>query len=82
MPYSAHIVRFAQQELARRKEDNQSQYRQRIQNAYTQVPRLRQIDLELRAEDSEAWFNSITEPKEYKVHDLSRLNTDMVLATN
>ena len=41
-----------------------------------------QIDLELRAEDSEAWFNSITEPKEYKVHDLSRLNTDMVLATN
>ena len=27
---------------------HQSQYRQRIQNAYTQVPRLRQIDLELR----------------------------------
>ena len=48
MSYSLHIVRFAQQELARRKEDNQSQYRQRIQEAYNKVPRLRQIDLELR----------------------------------
>lgn len=48
MSYSLHIVRLAQQELARRKEDNQSQYRQRVQQAYTQVPRLREIDLELR----------------------------------
>ena len=48
MPYSTHIVRFAQQELARRKEDNASQYRQRIQQAYDRIPRLREIDLELR----------------------------------
>jgi len=48
MSYSAYIVRFARQELARRKEDSQSQYRQRIQEAYAKVPRLREIDLELR----------------------------------
>ena len=48
MSYSAHIVRFARQELARRKEDSQSQYRQRVQEAYSKVPRLREIDLELR----------------------------------
>lgn len=48
MSYSANIMRLARQELARRKEDSQSQYRQRIQEAYNKVPRLRQIDLELR----------------------------------
>ena len=48
MPYSAHIMHLARQELARRKEDNQSQYRQRILEAYEKVPRLREIDLELR----------------------------------
>lgn len=48
MSYNVNIMRFAQQELARRKEDNQSQYRQRIQEAYSKVPRLREIDLELR----------------------------------
>ncbi|MBQ8797070.1 MAG: ATP-binding protein [Oscillospiraceae bacterium] len=46
--YSANIMHLARQELARRKEDSQSQYRQRIQEAYAKVPRLRQIDLELR----------------------------------
>ncbi|MBR2311063.1 MAG: ATP-binding protein [Oscillospiraceae bacterium] len=48
MSYSAHIVHFARQELARRKEDNQSQYRQRLQEAYAKVPRLREIDFALR----------------------------------
>lgn len=48
MSYNANIMRLARQELARRKEDNQSQYRQRIQEAYAKVPRLRGIDLELR----------------------------------
>lgn len=48
MAYSVQIMHLARQELARRKEDNQSQYNQRIQQAYAQVPRLRQIDMELR----------------------------------
>ena len=48
MGYRSSVVRYAQQELARRKEDNQSQYLHRLQEAYAQVPRLRQIDLELR----------------------------------
>ena len=48
MAYSVQIMHLARQELARRKEDNQSQYNQRIQQAYAQVPRLRQIDIELR----------------------------------
>lgn len=48
MPYSAEVVRRARLELSRRKEDNESQYRQRIQQAYAAVPRLREIDLELR----------------------------------
>ena len=46
--YSADIVRRARLELAQRKENNQSQYRQRLQQAYESVPRLRQIDLQLR----------------------------------
>ena len=46
--YNANIMHLARQELARRKEDRKSQYRQRIQEAYLKVPRLRQIDLELR----------------------------------
>ena len=46
--YRAEIVRSAQSILAQRKEDLNSQYLQRLHKAYDQVPRLRQIDLELR----------------------------------
>lgn len=48
MAYSADVVRRARNLLAQQKEDSQSQYRLRIQQAYEQVPRLRQIDQELR----------------------------------
>lgn len=48
MPYSADVVRRARNVLAQRKEDSQSQYRLRMQQAYEKLPRLRQIDLELR----------------------------------
>lgn len=46
--YSAEIIKIAQNTLAQRKEENHSRYLHRLQQAYEQVPRLRQIDLELR----------------------------------
>ena len=46
--YRAEIVKIAQNTLAQRKEENSSRYLQRLHKAYEQVPRLRQIDLELR----------------------------------
>ena len=48
MAYSADIVRRGRAELAQQAENKRSQYRQRLQEAYAQVPRLRQIDLQLR----------------------------------
>lgn len=48
MAYSADVVRRARQSLAQRKEDKQSRYRQALQQAYVKVPRLKEIDLELR----------------------------------
>lgn len=49
MGYSAEIVRRAQARLDSAREDKQSQQRERLAQAYAQVPRLQQIDRELRA---------------------------------
>ena len=54
MAYSADVVRRARQSLAQRKEDKQSKYRQALSQAYAKVPRLKQIDLELRRSMTEA----------------------------
>ena len=48
MPYSAEIVRRARQSLAQQKTDKESQYLQNLQQAYIQIPRLKEIDLQLR----------------------------------
>ena len=48
MPYSAEVVRRARQSLAQRKADKESEYHQHLYEAYGAVPRLREIDLELR----------------------------------
>lgn len=48
MAYSAQILKRARQRLAQNKADAQSQYQQRLQKAYADVPRLKEIDLELR----------------------------------
>lgn len=48
MPYSTEIVNKARQILAQKKADRESLYRQNLQQAYTAVPRLKQIDKELR----------------------------------
>ena len=48
MSYSADILARAKQALAQQKADAQSRYNQNLQNAYEAVPRLREIDRQLR----------------------------------
>jgi DNA replication protein DnaC len=48
MPYSAEVLRRARQTLAQKKADAESESNQRVYEAYAKVPRLKQIDLELR----------------------------------
>ena len=48
MAYSAEVVRRAQDRLAQAKEDRESENRQHLMEAYRKVPRIREIDLELR----------------------------------
>ena len=48
MAYSAEVVQRARARLAQAKEDRESENRQHLAQAYAQVPRLREIDLELR----------------------------------
>ena len=48
MAYSAEIVRRARQRLDWEKADQESKYQQRLQSAYAQVPRIKEIDLQLR----------------------------------
>lgn len=48
MAYSAEVLRRARQTLSRLKTDKESEYQQHLQEAYGKLPRLREIDLELR----------------------------------
>lgn len=48
MAYSIDVVRRARERLAQAKEDRESIHRLRLAQAYGQVPRLREIDLQLR----------------------------------
>lgn len=48
MAYSNEVVRKARAALATRKADHESQMNQRLQQAYAQVPRIREIDMLLR----------------------------------
>lgn len=48
MPYSAQIVRQARARLAEKKADKESLYQQRLVQAYQTLPRLKEIDLDLR----------------------------------
>lgn len=48
MAYSAEVVRRARARLAQAKEDRESENRQHLAEAYRKVPRIKQIDLELR----------------------------------
>ena len=48
MAYSAEVVRRARARLAQAKEDRESENRQHLAEAYAKVPRLREIDMQLR----------------------------------
>ncbi len=48
MAYSAEVVKRARARLAQAKEDRESENRQHLAEAYRQVPRIREIDGELR----------------------------------
>lgn len=48
MPYSAEVVRRARARLAQAKEDRESENRQHLAEAYARVPRLKEIDIQLR----------------------------------
>ena len=54
MPYSAEILRQARRRLADQKTEKESRYNQNLQIAYAQQPRLKEIDLSLRASVSKA----------------------------
>ena len=49
MAYSAEVLSRARARLAMAKEDRESENREHLQNAYRQVPRLQEIDRQLRA---------------------------------
>jgi len=48
MAYSAEVIARARARLAQAKEDRESENRQHLAEAYAKVPRIREIDLELR----------------------------------
>ena len=48
MGYSQEVIRKAKAKLASAKADKESQYRERLQQAYAQLPRLKELDLLLR----------------------------------
>ena len=48
MAYSLEVVRRARARLAQAKEDRESENRQHLAEAYRRVPRIREIDMELR----------------------------------
>ena len=48
MAYSAEVVKRARARLAQAKEDRESENRQHLTEAYARVPRIREIDMELR----------------------------------
>ena len=48
MAYSAEVVRRARAHLAQAKEDRESENRQHLAEAYRRVPRIKEIDMQLR----------------------------------
>ena len=48
MAYSAEVVKRARERLAQAREDRESENRQHLAEAYARVPRIREIDMQLR----------------------------------
>ena len=74
MAYSAEVVKRARARLAQAKEDRESENRQHLAEAYAKVPRIKEIDLELRrtmARAAQAAFRQGSDGRELlwkKVH--------------
>jgi len=67
MGYSMEVVQRARARLAQAKEDRESENRQHLAEAYARVPRLREIDLELRrtmAQAAQAAFQQGSDGRE------------------
>ena len=67
MAYSAEVVQRARARLAQAKEDRESENRQHLAEAYARVPRIREIDIELRrtmAQAAQAAFQQGTDGRE------------------
>ena len=67
MAYSMEVVRRARDRLAQAKEDRESENRQHLARAYAQVPRIREIDIQLRrtmAQAAQAAFLQGSDGKE------------------
>ena len=48
MAYSTEVVKRARERLAQAREDRESENRQHLAEAYARVPRIREIDMQLR----------------------------------
>lgn len=67
MAYSAEVVQRARARLAQAKEDRESENRQHLAQAYAKVPRIREIDIQLRrtmAQAAQAAFLQGSDGKE------------------
>ena len=67
MAYSAEVVQRARARLAQAKEDRESENRQHLAEAYAKVPRLREIDIQLRrtmAQAAQAAFRQGSDGRE------------------
>ena len=67
MAYSAEVLRRARARLAMAREDRESENREHLQIAYARVPRLREIDIQLRstvAMAAQAAFSQGEDPQE------------------
>ena len=67
MAYSKEVVARARARLAQAKEDRESENRQHLAEAYVRIPRIREIDMELRrtmAQAAQAVFASGGDPRE------------------
>ncbi len=61
MAYSAEVIRRARARLAEAREDRESENREHLQNAYALVPRLQQIDRQLRMTMAQAAQTAFTQ---------------------
>ncbi len=61
MAYSAEVLRRARARLAEAREDRDSENREHLQTAYAQVPRLREIDRQLRMTMAQAAQTAFTQ---------------------